>query len=460
MRLWEHISAWLAKNPGKYMRENDAGMTFEEVAVYAEALGGRLTGEKCCAIDCKSELAAAVALLSCFSAGVTAVPLAHRYGEKLCNRVLSLVDPTCVITDADGSIRVVRREKSAYREPDVRPALIMCTSGTTGKPKGVMLSETNLLTNVNDICGYFRIGDEDSVLISRPLYHAAVITGEFLPAIRQGCDIRFYPGEYNPVNLLRLIEQYRITTFCSTPTLWDLLCLAARLGGKRPLLRKLVISGETLCGRVAKRVRNTFPRADIYHVYGLTEASPRVSYLPPDEFDGNYTSVGRPLDSVRCKVVDEYGRELPPGRDGMLLVSGPNVMQGYFGDPALTARVLRDGWLYTGDTAAMEANGYIIIKGRRDEMINRAGMNIYPQEIESLLMSDRRTREAYVYQLRDSGLGVRLGLMIAGNFKSTDSVRNLCRKVLSPYQMPNEIRIVDEIPKNGFGKILRGGEHD
>ena len=113
MRLWEHISAWLAKNPGKYMRENDAGMTFEEVAVYAEALGGRLMGEKCCAIDCKSELAAAVALLSCFSAGVTAVPLAHRYGEKLCNRVLSLVDPTCVITDADGSLRGVRREKSA-----------------------------------------------------------------------------------------------------------------------------------------------------------------------------------------------------------------------------------------------------------------------------------------------------------------------------------------------------------
>ncbi len=458
MRLWEHIFGWLTQSPERRISEQDAGMTFEEIAVYAEAFGKNLTGEKCCAIVCKSELAGAVALLSCFAAGVTAVPVAYRYGDKLAKRVLHTVDPTCVISDTDGTLAVYRLTDSRYEEPDPHPALIMCTSGTTGTPKGVMLSESNIICNVRDICGYFRIGGNDTVLISRPLYHAAVLTGEFLTAIRQGADIRFYSGEYNPLNLLRLIEQYRITTLCQTPTLWDLLCLCTQ--GKRLPLRNLVVSGECLSGRVAKRLRNAFPGAKIYHVYGMTEASPRISCLPPDAFDGKNTSVGLPLDSVRCKVVDEYERELPPMRDGMLLVSGPNVMLGYFKDPALTKRVLKDGWLHTGDTACRDENGNLLIKGRRDEMINRAGMNIYPQEIEALLMEDRRTREAYVYQLRDFGLGVRLGLMIAGNFRSVDSVRNLCKKVLSPYQMPNEIRIVEEVPRNGFGKVIRGGEHD
>ena len=196
MKLWKHLKSKMQNNLQQEICEESASMTFEEIIVFAENFSKELKGVKCCAILCQSEMAASMALLSCFAAGVTALPLSERYGELHCNKILDTISPDAVITDQDGNFEIIYIKDSVYKEPEVHPALIMCTSGTTGTPKGVMLSESNIISNVSDIALYFGIDSSDTILIARPLYHCAVLTGEFLTALVKGTKIRFYSGSF------------------------------------------------------------------------------------------------------------------------------------------------------------------------------------------------------------------------------------------------------------------------
>ena len=157
MMLWEYLKNKMQLNMQQEVCENEASMTYEEIIVFAEEFAKRLKGIKCCAILCQSEMAASMALLSCFAAEVTALPLSQRYGELHCNKILDAISPDAVITDQDGNFQIIRIKDSLYIEPEIHPALIMCTSGTTGVPKGAMLTETNVLTNVSDIALYIYI---------------------------------------------------------------------------------------------------------------------------------------------------------------------------------------------------------------------------------------------------------------------------------------------------------------
>ena len=170
MELWQFIRRHMLTHAQQTVCEKDAKITFEEMAIFSEIFAQKLQGIKCCAILCRSEMAAAMGLLSCFAAGVTAVPLSLRYGEKHCKTILDTISPDAVITA-------------------IRPALIMCTSGTTGVPKGAMLSERGIVTNVKDIAEYFTMDTTDTILIARPLYHCAVLSGEFLAALVKGTRI-------------------------------------------------------------------------------------------------------------------------------------------------------------------------------------------------------------------------------------------------------------------------------
>lgn len=454
MKLWQYLKNKMQSHLQQKISENDASMTFEEMIVFAEEFSKKLNGIKCCAILCQSEMAASMALLSCFAAEVTALPLSQRYGELHCNKILDTIGPDAVITDQDGTFQIIYIRDSVYIEPEIHPALIMCTSGTTGVPKGAMLTETNVITNVLDIVLYFNMEKSDSILISRPLYHCAVLTGEFLTALVKGVKIRFYSGTFNPAVVFKMLNEHNISAFCGTPTLLSMMAHFKRKADT-DCLKHICISGECMSLETAKQIAKAFPNADIYHIYGLTEACPRVSYLPPHKFKEHGDCVGIPLRSVSLKIVSPEGVPVNANKIGTLWVKGDNVMVGYYNDPKKTAEVIKDGWLCTGDLALLTEDGLLKIKGRGDNLIIKAGMNIYPQEIESALKLDCRVKDVYVYGYTDKKLGVQIVLNISGDFADITEVKDLCRTYLPSYQVPNQIILVDDIPKNGSGKIIR-----
>ncbi len=457
MKLWNFIKTGMLRYPDQIICENNAQLTFEETVIWAEMFAGNLKDIQCCAILCDSEMAAAMALLGCFAGEVTAVPLSSRYGNLHCNKILNTISPDAIITDKDGELRVYKISDSMYVQPETHPALIMCTSGTTGKPKGVMLSEDNILTNVMDIASYFAIDKTDTIFISRPLYHCAVLTGEFLTALVKGTKVRFLSEPFNPPKMLALIREYGITAFCGTPTLLGMMSTFKRKT-ETDTLKHICVSGECMDRETALRIWTAFPNCHIYHIYGLTEASPRVSYLPPDLFLEYPEYVGIPLRSLSAKIIKDNGKLASTEEEGILWVKGGNIMLGYYQEPERTAQVLQNGWLCTGDIAVMNNAGLLRIKGRKDHLIIKSGMNIYPAEIESAVKQDVRVKEVMVYGFKNH-YGTQIGMKIVGDFSSVEEVKKLCMECLPIFQIPSSIEIVKELPKTVSGKIERGVKH-
>lgn len=461
MILWNFLRGHMLAHPAQTVSEGKAKMTYEELVVYAELLAKKLAGQSCCAVCCHSEMATAISMLGCMAAGVTAVPLSLRYGEKHCEKILRHVSPSCLVSDAEEGLVIIGITDSDFCVPDPKPALIMYTSGTSGAPKGAMLNARGVLANLCDIAKYYRLGTNDTILIARPLYHCAVLTGEFLLALTQGARIVFSSAPFDPVGIMQLMQKEHVTAFGATPTLLRL--LARFVPKKDPLpLKHLVISGECMSEAVGRSLRAAFPDTDIYHVYGLTEAGPRVSYLPPERFAEAPDCVGVPLASVKVKICDPKRpqRRVRNGREGVLWVRGENVMSGYYKDPELTGKVLRHGWLCTGDIAVVEKHGWLRIKGRADDLMIRAGMNIYPREIEDEMRRDPRTADVLVYPTKDRNSGVQIAMDISGDYQNEGEVRALCAKTLPAFQVPALIRLVKEVPRNGSGKIVRHHENN
>lgn len=459
--IWDFLTARMREHPNATVSGGGETLTFAGLVGQALRLSRGLP-KGTIGLDCSSELNTARGLLACFAAGATAAPLSPRYGEEHCRKIVESVGLTRFLTDRGGELRLERRDSllpdAKTEEDDLSGVeLIMCTSGTTGRPKGAMITGRGLAANLRDIESYFRIGPPDRILISRPLYHCAVLTGEFLISLIRGVDIVLYDGAFNPARILETVRSEKITVLCGTPTLfYHLSLLASRL--PEPVgLRTAAVSGECLTPAVAAGMRSMLPDAAIYNVYGLTEASPRVCWLPPERFDEKPASVGVPLPSLRLRVVDEQGRDLPAGETGELLVSGPSLMKGYYRQPEQTARVLRDGWLHTGDIAVMDGEGMASIRSRRDNLIIRAGMNIYPQEIENALEQDERVREALAYGLPD-GRGSRriaVKVVMADPAATRSDFLDVCRRRLSPYQIPDTVEFVERLERNASGKLLR-----
>jgi len=448
--LWKFIKEKMLSNPKQLMCEENSSFSYEEAVIYAEVLSEKIRSESRVCILCSSEMFSALGVMACFAAEVTAIPLSMRYGKEHCCRIMEQICPDALITDIRGSLEVVYLERSDKTVPD-ECALMLFTSGSTGKPKGVMLSEKNLLCNALDICEYFKIDSSDKLLISRPIYHGAVLTGELLVSLIKGAKICFCSGKFDPQRMLRLIEKEKITALCATPTVFSVI---SRMAGKYDVssVKTIVVSGEKLSSAVAESIAKAFGGAAKYHVYGLTEASPRVSYLPPELFSEKHGSVGFPLRSVSVKIVSDNGQPAIPGETGVLWVRGDNVMLGYFDDPEQSARVLRDGWLCTGDAAYIDKDGMLYIKGRSDDLIIRAGMNIYPAEIEGVIEEDSRVKEVVAFPIYFDDGACEIGMKIAGDFSDVSEVRELCINTLPLYAVPVQIELVDALEKTATGK--------
>lgn len=474
--MWKFIGEKLNERPEQYIFDSDTEITYKELhnicVEHGEILKEKIPAGSKCAILCGSGINSIIALLSCFYSGLVTVPMSLNYGEEHCRKIIETVSPDILITDtADISLletKYILTLKQFFNTDGIKNnneallqdvAAIMCTSGTTGKPKGAMITGNALKENVKKISGYFRITENDTIIIARPIYHCAVLTGEVLTSIYNGCNIYFFDDKYNPIKIAHCLKERRISVMCGTPTLLNY--ISDHLIKRKILhsVRKIALSGECLTKEFALNIRKAFPDAEIYNVYGLTEAAPRVTYLPPKDFDRKCESVGIPLDGIIIKIVDSVTRaELPANTHGVIAVKSPCVMKGYYNNSEYTSKVLQDGWLYTGDIGYSDEEGYLYVMSRADDMIIKGGMNIYPKEIENSILKLDEIRECMAYRVtktnKQQDIGVDIVLQKNISLSKKDLLSRLS-KVLPQYQIPAAVNITDKIARNASGKVIR-----
>ncbi|GGJ92064.1 long-chain-fatty-acid--CoA ligase [Lentibacillus kapialis] len=338
---------------------------------------------------------------------------------------------------------------------DEDTALILYTSGTTGKPKGAMLSHKNIYSNAKDVADYLTIGGEDRVIAALPMFHVFCLTVALNAPLMNGGTVLIMP-KFSPQEVFRVARVHEATVFAGVPTMYNYLLQSAENSQDDFSGIRLCISGgSAMPVSLLKGFEEAFD-VKVSEGYGLSESSPVTCFNPLDR-PRKPGSIGTSILHVKNKVVDEFGEELPTGEVGELIVHGPNVMKGYYKLEEETATALKDGWLYTGDMARMDEEGYFYIVDRKKDMILVGGYNVYPREVEEVLYDHPGVAEAAVIGTPHPESGESVLAFIVTNDSSLDKTTLLefCRAHLAKYKVPSKIEFMDELPKNTTGKILR-----
>ncbi len=341
-------------------------------------------------------------------------------------------------------------------------ALLQYTGGTTGISKGAMLTHRNLVANVLQIDAWDPTSREflgkGVMLGALPFFHVYGMTVAMNYGLFAGYKIVLLPRpEIHAI--VEAIEKHGVTHFPGVPTLYVAFNHFPGIEKRRVKSIRICLSGAApLPVEVAKRFEE-ITGARLIEGYGLSEASP-VTHSNPVLGEVRKGSIGMPLPGVEAKVVDEEGKELPPGEVGELVVKGPNVMKGYWNRPEETAKALKEDWLFTGDLARMDQDGYFYIVDRKKDMIIAGGYNIYPREVEEVLYQHEAVQEAAVVGVPDPYRGetVAAFLVLKPEYRekvSEKDIERFCRENLAAYKVPRIIEFRESLPKSGVGKILR-----
>jgi long-chain acyl-CoA synthetase len=338
---------------------------------------------------------------------------------------------------------------AAYREP----AVYLYTSGTTGRPKGVILTHDNLSSNVLSCQKAGDFDDRDGFLCLLPFFHTYAITGTVLLPLLSGSRIVLV-DRFQPAKVLGLIQEHKISVFLAIPSMYRVLA-AAEGDYDLSCVRFPISGGEPLPVAVAEAFEKRF-NVPIYEGYGQTEAAPVVTLNTPGH--RKLGTIGRALPGIQVAIWDDQNRVLPPGEIGEIMVRGSNVMKGYHRQPEETARTITDGWLHTGDMGKVDEDGFVTITGRKKDLIISAGENIYPREIEDVLSQHPKVKEVAVIGVEDDVRGeVPKAFVIVrdGVTLEEKELRSFCRERLANYKVPKHFQIVADLPRTPTGKVLK-----
>lgn len=335
------------------------------------------------------------------------------------------------------------------------------TSGTTGFPKGVMLSHFNLVNNAINIAECMKLTDKDRLCIPVPFFHCfGCVIGTLAIVTVGGTMVPVQ--EYNPEVVLRTVEKEKCTALHGVPTMFiSELNLPNFNEFDLSTLRTGVMAGSNCPVEVMKAVIEKMNMKDITICYGQTESAPVITQTRTDDpFDAKVETVGRALPNVEVKIVDPAtGEEVPPNTQGELCARGYNVMKGYYNNPDATAEAIdEDNWLHTGDLATMDENGYVRITGRLKDMIIRGGENIYPREIEEFLYKHPKIYDVQIVGVPDEKYGEEVAAYIIvrpGETATEDEIREFCEGKISKHKIPRYIFFVKEYPMTASGKIQK-----
>ncbi|MGB8954279.1 MAG: class I adenylate-forming enzyme family protein [Tumebacillaceae bacterium] len=351
------------------------------------------------------------------------------------------------------------RTPRLYTPPE-ETAMIILSSGSTGVPKGIMLSSANVLANVRQIQGYVGLQPDDRVLLAKSLGYSSTLTGEWMLALQAGAHLQMTEPFMHPLQMVRFLRDHGTTFMTTSPsavipllktTRWQADDLAA--------LRQILIVGGGTPPQLLTELQQHLPGKRIIPSYGLTEASPRVTYLPPEQLATRPASVGIPVEDVSVRIIDSNGLPVEAGVEGEVVVQGPNVMLGYYADAERTAAVLTEQGLRTSDIGYLDYESFLYITGRLDNALNVGGHTIYPEPIEQALCVHADVGEAAVVGVPDLVWGERMVAFVvpAQEPFQPQVLHRHCQLMLSPSQRPRDIIPVAELPKTKSGKLDRSG---
>ncbi|MCZ7565399.1 MAG: AMP-binding protein [Burkholderiales bacterium] len=339
---------------------------------------------------------------------------------------------------------------------DDSPVLISYTSGSTGRPKGVVLSQSALFYNAVNSTHMHDLASTDRVLTTLPLFHVGGLNILTLPALHAGATVTLHP-KFDPGATLEAIERERITLTVLVPA--QIAALAAHprwsqadLGS----LRMITTGSQIVPPRDYERVHAR--GVPLVSVYGSTETAPIATYVRAAEARRKAGSAGRAAPHCECRVVDAAGNDVPAAASGEIVVRGPNVMAGYWGDPAASEAALRDGWFHTGDVGHFDDEGWLTVDGRIKDMIISGGENVYPAEIENVLAEHDAIAEVAVVGRPDERWGEAVVAVVvpkAGRRLEAHEVLALLEGRVARYKHPRAVIFVDALPRTALGKVQK-----
>lgn len=487
--LVSRVESIAARTPGRiaigeYGRQATYRQFWEQARAFAELLRdhGLLPGDRV-AVVLPNRIEAAVAVYGTWIAGGVAVPLNAQARERDLAAWIEHCDATAVVhepgnpdaaaavaasagervliaVEGNGLVASGARGARASRA-DVRTnglATILYTSGTTGTPKGVMLGHEGLLANARAVIAYLELVADDSVLSVLPFYYAygASVLHTHLAI---GAQVQLAPNLLFPNLIVQTMQDMQITGFSGVSSTYSLLLKHGRLAQHDlSCLRYITQAGGPMSAALTHDLRTALPGPKLFRMYGQTEATARLTWLPPDDLDRKPWSVGLPIPGVRLKVVCEDGTTALPGEEGEVWAHGPSVMLGYWDNPDATRAALQDGWLRTGDIGHLDQDGYLYLSGRRSDMIKTGAHRVHPADVEDVIAGIPGVLETAVVGVDDETMGQVIKAIIVCDPSAACTAARIkahCLSRLPAYKVPKLIEFASELPRTASGKVRR-----
>ena len=476
--LFEPLFKSAQRDPGKIAIVDDRGRyTYKQLANMAAGLGmyiGMQTQRSHVGLLLPGGAGFVASFYGTLLAGKTVVPLNFLLGDKEIAHIVKdsgidtvLTAPPLMARVQNSGLNVVDLTQLPREIPDFEPefpnpkaddiAVLMYTSGTSGLPKGVLLTYGNLQSDVDSAIEHAQLQHEHVFLGVIPLFHAFGMTAMMLAPLQLGATI-IYIARFSPVAALNAIREHKVSLMFGVPSMYAAI---ARLKDAKPedfsTIYAMISGGEPLPSALRDAFMKRF-NVHVFEGYGLTETSPVISLNVPQNFREG--SVGRAVPGAQFKFTDEEGKALGTEEIGEIWVKGPMVMKGYNNLPTETGQALTpDGYFKTGDLGKIDRDGFIFITGRKKDMISVAGEKAYPREIEEVLMANPAVAEAAVVGKKDPSRGEVVAAFVIfkeGQTLSPDALREFCREHgLAQWKIPRDIQVLTDFPRTPTGKVLK-----
>jgi len=420
-----------------------------------------------------------IVYLAIIKSGNICIPLDTLIEKDSFHYIKNLTEPSLIFLTKDiknklqvEDIKIIlpdnlsQLQKSIRQKPDStfdseRCAEIIFTSGSTGEPKGVMISHKNLIANTKSILEYLKLSQNDRMLVVLP-FHYCYGLSLLHTHLRIGGSIVINNSFMFLGTIINNMIEYKCTGFAGVPSHFQILLRKSDTFKKTrfPDLRYVTQAGGKLATVFIDEFRESFPDVTFYIMYGQTEATARLSYLPPDMYEKKKGSIGKGIPGVKLKVVNDDGENIKPGETGEVVARGDNIMMGYYADNEGTKNTIKNGWLYTGDLGTVDSDGFIYLTARKKEIIKVGGRRISPKEIEAVILELPEVVDCSIEGVNDEVLGEALKATIVINRRNPDSINNesirkYCSKHLALYKIPQMFEFTENITISATGKRIK-----